>query len=329
MCFVKEKVGFMNRRNTTILAWAMIFVLPAMWLYAQGKPQVKRVKLPDFKGRPDLKNIFFDNPQARLDGPRQINTAPMNSGGSTNVAGSSNGNEGGATTGAWAALISSATIEDEIKSTKLEVDRIVGIPGKFKGGDYQSARLYFSTLAAMFGVIAEYDGDVRWKQQSIGARDAFGKVAANCKVGTDASYNESKLRKADLEDLVGGASPDLKPNPDDFSWGKLIDRAPVMQRLEMAFDERLKPWTSDASTFEENIEKVMHEAEIVAALSAMLMKPDMEDGEDEDYMNFSNAMKAAARDIVDAVKLNDAERASKAVSEISKACTECHEYYRA
>ena len=46
-------------------------------------------------------------------------------------------------------------------------------------------------------------------------------------------------------------------------------------------------------------------------------------------MNFSNAMKAAARDIVDAVKLNDAERASKAVSEISKACTECHEYYRA
>ena len=76
----------------------------------------------------------------------------------------------------------------------------------------------------MFGVIAEYDGDVRWKQQALGARDAFGKVAANCKVGTDASYNESKLRKADLEDLVGGASPDLKPNPDDFTWGKLMDR---------------------------------------------------------------------------------------------------------
>ena len=61
----------------------------------------------------------------------------------------------------------------------------------------------------------------------------------------------------------------------------------------------------------------------------MLIKPEMEDGEDEDYMNFSKRMKTAAREIVDAVKLNDAERAGKAVGEISKACTECHEYYRA
>ena len=194
--------------------------------------------------------------------------------------------------------------------------------------DYQFARLHFSTLAAMFGVIAEYDGDVRWKQQSLGARDAFGKVAANCKVGTDASYNESKLRKADLEDLVGGASPDLKPNPDDFTWGKLMDRAPIMQRLEIALEERLKPQTSDAGAFEDNVESVMHEAEMVAAMAEILMKPEMEDGEDEDYMSFSNRMKAAGREIVDAVKLNDADRASKAVGEITKACDECHEFYR-
>ncbi len=306
-----------------------LFVLPAMLVFAQGKPKVKRVKLPDFKERQDLKSIFFDNPQARLDGPRQINTVPMQTGSPTNLAGPTDGKEGGASVGAWASLISNVTLEDEIKATKLEVDKVVGVPGKFKGGDYQSARLYFSTLAAMFGVIAEYDGDVRWKKQALGARDAFGKVAANCKVGTDASYNESKLRKADLEDLVGGASPDLKPNPDDFTWGKLIDRSPVMQRLEIALNERLKPWTADATTFEDNVEKVFHEAEIVAALSEMLLKPEMEDGEDEDYMNFSNSMKAAAREIADAVKLNDADRASKAVGEISKACTECHEYYRA
>ena len=318
----------MNGRKNTFLFVLVLFILPAMWVYAQDKSKVKRVKLPSFKERQDIKAIFFDNPQARLDGPRQINTAPMNSGSPTNVAGPANGNESGASVGEWASLISNVTLEDEIKATKLEVDKVVGVPGKFKGGDYQSARLYFSTLAAMFGVIAEYDGDVRWKKQALGARDAFGKVAANCKVGTDASYNESKLRKADLEDLVGGASPDLKPNPDDFTWGKLIDRSPVMQRLEIALNERLKPWTSDATTFKENVDKVFHEAEIVAALSEMLMKPEMEDGEDEDYMNFSNSMKAAAREIVDAVKLNDADRASKAVGEISKACTECHEYYR-
>ena len=325
----------MNSSNSTIknstIKWLLVFtlVLPSVWLYAQGKEPVKRAKFPDFKSRLDLKSIFFDNPQARLDGPRQINTAPMNNGAPTNIANPTNGgSEGGIPAGEWAALISSTTIEDEIKATKLEIDKIVGIPGKFKGGDYQFARLYFSNLAAMFGVIAEYDGDVRWKKQALGARDAFGKAAANCKVGTDASYNESKLRKVDLEDLVGGASPELKPNPDDFTWGKLMDRAPIMQRLDIALEERLKPWTSDASEFEGNIETVLHEAEIVAALSEILMKPEMEDGEDEDYMAFSNRMKAAGREIVDAVKLNDADRASKAVGEITKACNECHEFYR-
>ncbi len=319
----------MRHRKTGIVLCTVLIVLPVVWVYAQGKSQLKRVKLPDFKDRQDLKNIFFDNPQARLDGPRQINAAPTNTGGNTSVPGTNGGESGaGDVVGEWAALISATTLEDEIKASKLAVDKVVGVPGKFKGGDYQTARLYFSTLAAMFGVIAEYDGDVRWKTQALGARDAFGKVAANCKVGTDASYNESKLRKADLEDLVGGASPDLKPSPEDFVWGKLIDRGPLMQRLEMAFNERLKPWTSDSSTFEDNVEKVLHEAEIVAAMSELLMKPEMEDGEDEDYMGFSNRMKAAARDIVDAVKLNDSDRASKAAGEILKACDECHEYYR-
>ena len=317
-------------KRTRSITWILViaFILPTVWLYAQGKQQIKRAKLPDFKNRQDLKNIFFDNPQARLNGPRQINTAPMNTAGA-NPVNPTGGNSGGpSVTGEWASLISNTTLEDEIKATKLEIDKVVGIPGKFKGGDYQFARLHFSTLAAMFGVIAEYDGDVRWKQQSLGARDAFGKVAANCKVGTDASYNESKLRKADLEDLVGGASPDLKPNPDDFSWGKLMDRAPIMQRLEIALEERLKPQTSDAGAFEDNVESVMHEAEMIAAMAEILMKPEMEDGEDEDYMSFSNRMKAAGREIVDAVKLNDADRASKAVGEITKACDECHEFYR-
>ena len=288
-------------KRTRSITWILVivFILPTVWLYAQGKQQIKRAKLPDFKNRQDLKIIFFDNPQARLNGPRQINTAPMNTAGANPVNPTDGNNGGPSVTGEWASLISNTTLEDEIKATKLEIDKVVGIPGKFKGGDYQFARLHFSTLAAMFGVIAEYDGDVRWKQQALGARDAFGKVAANCKVGTDASYNESKLRKADLEDLVGGASPDLKPNPDDFTWGKLMDRAPIMQRLEIALEERLKPQTSDAGAFEDNVESVMHEAELVAAMAEILMKPEMEDGEDEDYMSFSNRMKAAGREIVD------------------------------
>ena len=64
-------------KRTRSITWILViaFILPTVWLYAQGKQQIKRAKLPDFKNRQDLKNIFFDNPQARLNGPRQINDA--------------------------------------------------------------------------------------------------------------------------------------------------------------------------------------------------------------------------------------------------------------
>ena len=58
-------------KRTRSITWILVivFILPTVWLYAQGKQQIKRAKLPDFKNRQDLKNIFFDNPQARLNGP--------------------------------------------------------------------------------------------------------------------------------------------------------------------------------------------------------------------------------------------------------------------
>ena len=72
----------------------------------------------------------------------------------------------------------------------------------------------------------------------------------------------------------------------------------------------------------------MHDAEIVAFLSEILVKEGMEDADDEDYASYAERMKKASRDIVDAVKLSNHEAARKAVGEISKACTECHEGYR-
>ena len=75
--------------------------------------------------------------------------------------------------------------------------------------------------------------------------------------------------------------------------------------------------------------EVLHEAEIVAIMSELLTKPEMEDGDDEDYAGYANKMRDAAREIVEGVKLNDYERARKAIGAVDQACTECHELYRA
>src|SRR5690606_7859631 len=113
----------------------------------------------------------------------------------------------------WSNTIEAETIEDEIKRLHKRLAEIVTTPGPFKSGGYTAARVNYNELALLFGIIAEYDGEIRWKAKASGLRDAFGRVAANCKVGTDQSYNEAKLRLQDLDELIRGGEVETKPSP--------------------------------------------------------------------------------------------------------------------
>lgn len=111
-------------------------------------------------------------------------------------------------------------------------------------------------------------------------------------------------------------------------WVTVCDRSPLMQRLEYAIQQNLQPMTASKSEFAAQSDVILHEAEMVAVMAEVLCKAGMEDADDDTYTGFSQRMKKSARDIVDAVKLNNDEAARKAVGEINKACSECHENYR-
>ena len=90
----------------------------------------------------------------------------------------------------------------------------------------------------------------------------------------------------------------------------------------------MQPWIANEGEFKNNVEELLHEAEIVAAISTILVKEDMEEFDDEDYAAFCANMKKAALDIVEGVKLDDYDKARQAVGQIGKACSECHDIYR-
>ncbi len=180
----------------------------------------------------------------------------------------------------------------------------------------------------LFSIVGEYDGDVRWKKQGPIARDLFARTAANAKVGTPQVYKEAKMRRDDLTDLVGGNSLSGEAGEAAADWSQVCDRAPLMKHLEISQQERLMPWTASAGEFKNKAEELTHEAELLAAISEVLVKEGMEDGDDEDYAAFCTKMKDAALEIISAVKTGDQEAASKAVGAIGQACDECHENYR-
>lgn len=230
---------------------------------------------------------------------------------------------------AWSKLISPEVLEDEIKAHKPLVDLSVTTPGPFKGGTNRDARKQFSTLAMLFAIIAEYDGDVRWQKDAPGLRELFAQAGFSCKVGTDQSYNQSRLRQQDLTDLIAGSSlASVAAADPNAAWDKVTNRPPLMQRMEEAFDKRLLPWLASEGAFKENNEKILHEAQLLAAISEVIQREGFEFADDDTYLGLAKAMRDGALGIVEGVKTNDYSKANESAGVITKACSECHEGYR-
>ena len=313
-----------SRWTLAVILAGIVAIVPT-WSLAQRGSKAKRVAPPKFAPS-DGSEYFFSDVFSTLQGPRpDLQKGPAAKAGAAGTAGTDGGN---AAVAGWAAAISSETIENEIKSVKTSLDTNVTTPTKFRSGDYRLCRTDFTVTAMLFGIIHEYDGDVRFAEGASGLRDLLARAARNCSTGSPQTYAEAKLRKTDLQDLVGGAKFQGQPGDPDATWDKICDRSPLMQRLELAFEKRLQPALASAASFKDNKDMLIHEAELVAAMSMVLMKEGMADGDADDYKEFCEEMKKGAGDIVSGAKQGNYEAARNGAGAITKSCSVCHENYR-
>lgn len=319
--------------NRWLLRWRL--AIGAFAVFVISLPIVaaeRRAKPPQFDSQ-QFRGIFYSDVGEAVASPRP--TAPELRGATaraSGVAAPSAAEEpktaSGATGIGWAALISATTLEDEIKRLKLEFDGIVTTPGPFAGGGYRQARVTLSIMAMLFAVIDQYDGDVRWKDQAPAARDLLARSAANSKAGSVQVYNEAKLRKADLQDLVSGTGLTVREVNEDMDWTRITDRGPLMEYLEWAFQEELQANSNNQATVTANADTLKQFAEMVAVIGMVLIQEEMEEADDEDYVRMSKEMISAAQQVRDGLAANDADRVRLGVGAIGQACTACHEQFR-
>ncbi len=318
-------------RRFAVVATCVTLALPMLAALAQTKAQraVKRAQPPKLT---NSGTFYADAFKEGLVGERPVNLgqpAAIAGGATSGPATSAPAAGGGVAGSGWSALISATTIEDEIKSLKLQIDQGVTTPSEFAGKGYKQARRYFSVLAMLFGIAGEYDAEVRWKKDAPAARDAIARTAANAKVGTQQVWQEAKLRKDELGDMINGGTPYAgKEAEAKAAWKDVAGRAPLMQYLEQIWDPRLKPALADKGQFTANADKVLHDAEMFAAIGAVLTKDGMPDADSEEYKAFCVRLKDAAKTIAEAVKAKNYDQAAGASAAIGKACAECHENYR-
>lgn len=323
-------------RNARFLALSLTIVIVGS---ASAQQPERRAKLPENFDSTGASFVFSRELEDLLSGDRpavlsQKATAPamVASGGgmSGGPAGGAPAAAGGGSAGGgndWS-FISAETIQDEVKKLNLEIAPFAMNIREFKGGGYAVCRRNFTELAMLFEIINESSQDVRWKESSLGARDAFWKTADVCKVGTDQSFAAVKQRSTDLDDMVRGSSPTFSDGDPEATWDAIADRPPLMQRLDEGFEKKVKKWVASESEFRSNKAEILHEAEIIAAIGYAMKQEGFDYYDDDDYVGFCDKMHNAALDMVKAVKNDDPALAREAGGAIAAACSDCHGNYR-
>ncbi len=194
-----------NYRSSLVLFLA---IACSAVVFAQAARTGKKNTVPPPKWDPQqVEKVFFKDVASRV-GPGQP-------GGGRQAAGAANTPAQGTTsTGptatpsaaggfAWSKLADAETLETEIKKSINALGPAVSNPGQFKSQHFRQARRHYSSMAIWFGVIAGYDGSIKWKDKAAGLRDSTAKAGFNCKVGSDQSFQEAKGRYEDLAHAAG------------------------------------------------------------------------------------------------------------------------------
>lgn len=315
-----------------ILALALATISLAWGVVAQDAsgPKPKRAKPPTFESS-KTEGIFYSNLfEKGLVGARPADFGAAKSPGAgpsigPGPAGSNDPPAGGGF--AWSKIISSETLQDEIKATKLSIDTFVSTPNAYAAGGNKDARREFSVLAVLFGVVAEFDGDTRFKKEAPAMRDALARVGFNSKVGTVQVYNEAKQRKQDLADLIGGNIPKLPEPEGKANWSKLADRAALMQRLEIG-EKRIAPATANKGEFSKSEDRILADAEVMGVIAEAIGREGYDLADDKDYQGHLAKLKKAMHDLAEAVRLKNADAARTAAGMMSQSCTQCHSQFR-
>jgi Cytochrome C' len=314
-------------RRSLVTALVAIATMSGATGLAKEAKAPQRARPPKWSA--DVLDAFFADAREKLEGERADYTRQATAPVAGRSANTSQPLAQAASGVGWSQIIDADTIETEIKRLAQSVAADVTTPGAFKGGAYKSCRRTFSLLAVLFAVAADYDDEVRWRDIAPGLRAQFARAGHNCKTGTDQTYREASERKQDLSDLVGGTRPQV-PAADRKveNWVEASDRPPLMQRLNVAHQDRLTKWLANEREFAAHKSDVRHEAQLVAMLGDVIGREGFEYWDDETYALYAKELRQSASEIAVSAEQGNYQQAQAALSRATKACSDCHDGYR-
>jgi hypothetical protein len=303
---------------------ALFFAMQPYRAAAAEEPRPRRAKPPVWT--PDVLDVFFEDAREHLVGERPKPAGVLANAQTNPAAAPSHANA--SQPFAWSQVVSGDALEAEVKRLTTALREPLTNPAKFKAGGYKDCRAHFSVLAVLFGVIAEHDGDVRWKEDAAALRDALARAAMNCKTATDQTFAEAAERRVELEDLVRGQSLGGGKATELEKWSNLAERPLLMQRMETLLEEEISPALGNQSGFERRADEIRQKAELLAMLADVMQREEYEYWDDAGFQELATELRAATAELTKAAASANYEAARAAAGRTSQACSQCHEGYR-
>jgi soluble cytochrome b562 len=313
-------------RQCSIGAALLAALVSAGWAATSEKTPPKRAKPPVWTS--DVLDLFFEDVREHLVGERPksaVATAAIAQGDVANPSPATKVSPGEFK---WSQLVDGDTLVDEVKRIATGLREPLANQAKFKAGGYKQCRADFSQLAVLFAVIAEHDGDVRWKESAPALRDAFSRAGLNCKTATEQTFSEATQRKADLDDLIRGEHAGAANAAKLEKWSALAERPLLMKRMEQLSLEQVAPALGNAKEFAKRAKEVRQEAELLAVLADVIKREEYEYWDDEGFQELATELRAAATDITRAAAEGNYEAARTAAGRADQACSQCHKGWR-
>jgi len=304
-------------RGLEIAVLSALFVLASVTHAGGEETPRRRAKPPQWSQ--EVREVFFDDARKELVGARPVVRAAKTQ--AEVVESSSRLQEEGLP---WSELIEAETLQAEIKQVINRLAGAIATSGKFNGGGYQQCQRDFSLLAVLFGVIEEFDEQVRWQKDAGAVRRQLEQAAALCEEASEPSYSAAQKVHELLADLLRGQSTvdgSLQEN-------QQVGRSQLMLRMEQSMEEMLSPALSSKKNFRRRSSAVAHESQLLAVFARVIVAEGYESADDEEFSGYARQLGEASTGLVRAAKEKNYEAARSAMGRLTQSCSNCHEDFR-
>lgn len=228
---------------------------------------------------------------------------------------------------AWSELISIQVLDDEVKAARNTLNEYLQSVGRFNQ-NLDQIRVRAAVLAALGEVAAQHQEQTAWTGNARYVRDLGAKIEEQAQERGRTAFDAARLPFDQLLDLLGAGRPTglAEPNP-QAEFAERADRGSLMKRMDEAY-KWLRQNKATEADFGNDPEDAVHEAAVLAALSAVIGTEGYTSADEPEYRKHVEELVAGSSQMTAAVQNGNFAQFSEALSRVDKKCNECHREYR-